>query len=97
MRPAGRIALRSLSDMPMVLPPRPDILSSSPTVDCNSREGEDPAPVAPSNCVDSSETLVTRLPAGRSHQSLLTIPLKAGVAPERIVECPTEVTVGVAS
>ena len=68
-------------------------------VETSRRAGEDPAPLPlpPSSLVLSSETLVTDFPSSRSHQVLLTMPLIAGVAPVRKVECPTAVTVGAAS
>ena len=77
---------RSLIEMPITLPPLPDIFSSSPIVDCSNLRGEDPGPSPPISLVVSSETLLTRFWLGQSHHSFLTMALSAGVAPERNVE-----------
>src|ERR1022692_984495 len=85
MWPAGRIALRSLSEMPITLPPLRAIFSSSPTVLTSRCRGEAPSPLAPSSFTASSPTLVTTLPVSRSYHSLPTMPLIDGVAPDRKV------------
>ena len=69
-------------------------LSSSPIVLTSRRFGEDATPAAPSSLPKGSETLVTCLLVSRSYQSLPTMPLMAGVAPDIMVECPTAVTEG---
>ena len=56
--------------------------------------GEAPSPVPPSSLAFESETLVTCLFSSRSNQSLPTMPLIAGIAPDKKVLCPTAVTVG---
>ena len=96
MRPTGRIALRSLLDMPIAFDSGFRIFSSSPIVLTSNRRGDDPPrpDAAPSMSTVSSETLVTCLPVSRSYHSFPTMPLIEGVAPLRIVEWPTAVTVG---
>ena len=84
-------------ETPITLPPLPDIFISSPTVDCSRRFGDAPSPVEPRSLNVSSDTLVTRFFVARSHHSLPIMPLSAGVAPVRNVECPTAVTVGTCS
>src|SRR5260221_6057133 len=94
MWPDGRIALRSLMEMPITFEGCPDILSSSPTVLTSRRRGEDPfvPGVPPRSAVDLSLTLLTASSDSRSSHSLLIMPLMEGVAPLRNVECPTAVT-----
>ncbi len=95
MRPAIRIALRSLCAIPTTREPGRAILSSSPTVLTRSRWGEEPVPSRPPRSfVAGSSTLVTFRPRPRSYQSLPTMPLIAGRAPVSIVMCPTAVTDG---
>jgi hypothetical protein len=95
MCPAGRIAARSLMDIPITLESAFLIFSSSPTVLTSSRRGDEPcaALVPPTKEDCGSETLVTRLPVSLSNHSLAIIPLDDGAAPLRNVECPTAVTV----
>ena len=82
MWPAGRIALRSLSEIPMTRDWFPfAIFNSSPSVLTSSFRGEAPVPAPPKRLVAASDTLVTTLPVSRSNQSLPTIPLIEGVAP----------------
>src|SRR5690349_16751472 len=102
MRPVGRIADRSLSDTPIVrdFPAPPAILISSGRVSTSMRRGDDPTcgcpftNAPPTSFVDLSDTLVTAAFSSRSYQSLPMIPLTDGVAPDRIVLCPTAVIVG---
>jgi hypothetical protein len=95
MRPTGMMALRSLDAIPITRLPRPASFSSSPRVLTSRRCGDAPAPAPPPRIwTDGSKTLVTRLPLSRSYQSLATIPDRAGMAPESMVEWPTAVTVG---
>jgi len=99
IRPTGKIALRSLNEIPIArLSPFAAILISSPTVETSIRCGDEAClSGAPNVCRLGSETLVTSLLVARSHQSFPTIPDNAGLAPLKIVECPTAVTVGVCS
>ena len=95
MWPAGRMALRSLSEMPITRDFPPAIFSSSPTVLTSRRRGEAPSPPAPpSSSALGSDTLVTVRPSSRSYQSFPTMPLMEGVAPLRKVLWPMAVTVG---
>ena len=96
MWPAVRIAARSLSEMLMTFEgPLPAIFSSSPTVLTIKRTGEAPSPLgAPRSFVLGSKMLATERPDSRSYQLLFTMPLREGVAPVRMVECPTAVTAG---
>src|SRR5450432_2521699 len=96
MWPDGRMAARSFSDTPTTCDRPPlAIFNSSPSVLTSRRLGDDPGPASPpSSLAAPSETLVTWVFSSRSYQSLATIPLTDGIAPERKVLWPTAVTVG---
>ena len=101
-RPAGMIADRSFSDMPMTRGALSDpfgaaelSFNSSPTVLTRSRRGEAvAAPGAPIDFTVTSVMLCTCPLVSRSNQSLPMMPLTLGVAPVSIVACPIAVTVG---
>jgi len=92
MWPAGRIALRSLIETPITLPPLPDIFSSSPIVDCSIRAARIPRPRRPAvwSIHRNAGHALARLPIP---PFVAMIPLIAGVAPLKNVEWPTAVTV----
>ena len=95
MRPAIRMALRSLCEIPITREPGWAIFSSSPTVLTRRRCGEEPVVCpAPRRSVPGSSTLVTFLFSARSYQSFPMMPLIDGGAPVSIAEWPTAVTEG---
>src|SRR5690348_4445094 len=93
MCPAGRIALRSLIEIPITLESPPWGFNSSPTVLTRERRGDVPGRLDPVLFVSESITLETVVLVERSYHSLPMMPLSEGVAPERKVEWPTAVTV----
>src|SRR2546428_4503539 len=93
MWPAVRIALRSFSERPITFDfDAVATLSSSPTVLTSILRGEAPSPSPPMIFSAGSDTLVTERPVARSYQSLPTMPLTAGSAPDRYVLWPIAVT-----
>src|ERR1043165_990621 len=90
-RPAGRMAERSLTEIPMTFE-RSLVTrrSSSPTVELSNRFGLTPGSFGspPRIFTESSVTLVMRLPVGRSSHSLAMIPDSDGYAPVIIVAWP---------
>src|SRR5207253_1268671 len=96
-RPAGRIAERSLAEMPITLDRSLSAnLSSSPTEEQSNLRGLLPFSfgLPASMLVLSSVTDLTFLPVSRSYQSLAMIPFSEGQDPVMKTACPGAVKVG---
>src|SRR5216684_1267469 len=96
-RPAGKIAERSLAEIPITFDRSPSARrNSSPTVEHNRRRGPFPFSLGlpASIMVLSSVIDLTFLPVSRSYHSLATIPVCEGEAPVINTAWPGAVNVG---